>query len=545
MEGSMKAESAKPRLWVPGDWNAFFGLGTNVLLNVLVLSSLMLFVVGLPNDVVFGRILPALAIALPIGNLFYAYLAYQLAKKEGRNDVAAMPYGPSVPHYFFVTFVVMLPVLGKTKDVLKAWEAGLAWAFLIGVVVLIGAFIGPTIRRFTPRAAMLGTLAGISIAFISMSAAFEMFNAAWIALATFAIILLSWTAGVRLPFGIPGGLAAIIVGTVIGWLSYAVFGWTGLSPAAVTDSFAQFGVHLPTPGSEVLSGLSDALPLLVTAIPLGVYNFTEGLNNVESASVAGDNYNLRHILLADGIGAIVGSFLGSPFPPAVYIGHPGWKAVGGRIGYSLATGVVIAAICLFGLVGFFLAVIPRAALFPILLFIGLVIGSQAFQSTKAKYAPAIVLAIVPNIAQWAKTLVDGALGAAGTNAATVGYPALGNQGVLYAGLERLGAGAVLAGLILGAIAVFVINREYSRAIVYTLIAGLLSLVGLIHDPAGLIFANVNGAWQIRTPEPIWIGYVFAAIVIGTAAWRERALSMNTMREAVMTPPEAEPEPSMA
>ena len=540
-----QSDTYKPRLWVPGDWNAFFGLGTNVLLNVLVLSGLVLFVIKLPNDIVFGRILPALGIALPIGNLYYAYLAYRLARKEGRDDVAAMPYGPSVPHYFFVTFVIMLPVVGKTGDVLKAWEAGLAWAFFIGIVVLIGAFIGPTIRRYTPRAAMLGTLAGISIAFISMSAAFQMWNAAWIALATFAIVLLSWTAGVRLPFGIPGGLAAIVVGTILGWLSYFVFGWHGLDPKAVGDSFAQFGIHLPRPGTEVLSGLSDVAPLLATAIPLGVYNFTEGMNNVESASAAGDNYNLRAILLADGIGAVVGSFLGSPFPPAVYIGHPGWKAVGGRIGYSLATGVVIAAICLFGLVGFFLAVIPRAALFPILLFIGLVIGSQAFQSTKAKYAPAIVLAIVPNIAQWAKTLVDGALGAAGTNAATVGYPALGNQGVLYAGLERLGAGAVLAGLILGAIAVFVINREYSRAIVYTLIAGLLSLVGLIHDPAGLIFANVNGAWQIRTPEPIWIGYVFAAIVIGTAAWRERALSMNTMREAVMTPPEAEPEPSMA
>jgi len=204
----------KPKLWVPGDWNAFFGLGTNVLLNVLVLSSLMLFVVQLPADTVFGRILPALAIALPLGNLFYAYLAYQLAKKEGRDDVAAMPYGPSVPHYFFVTFVIMLPVLGKTGDVMKAWEAGLAWAFLIGVIVLIGAFIGPTIRKYTPRAAMLGTLAGISIAFISMNASFEMFNAAWIALPTFAIILLSWTAGVRLPFGIPGGLAAIIVGSV-------------------------------------------------------------------------------------------------------------------------------------------------------------------------------------------------------------------------------------------------------------------------------------------------------------------------------------------
>ncbi len=535
----------KPKLWVPGDWNAFFGLGTNVLLNVLVLSSLMLFVVQLPGDTVFGRILPALAIALPLGNLFYAFLAYRLAQKERRDDVAAMPYGPSVPHYFFVTFVIMLPVLGRTGDVLQAWQAGLAWAFLIGIIVLIGAFIGPTIRKYTPRAAMLGTLAGISVAFISMNASFEMFSAAWIALATFAIILLSWTAGVRLPFGIPGGLAAIIVGTIIGWLSYAVFGWNGLSPQAVTDSFAQVGLHLPVPGSEVLSGLTDILPLLVTAIPLGVYNFTEGMNNVESAAVAGDDYNLRHILLADGAGAVVGSFLGSPFPPAVYIGHPGWKAVGGRIGYSLATGVVISLICLLGLVGLFLAVIPRAALFPILLFIGLVIGAQAFQTSKAKYAPAIVLAIVPNIAQWAKTLVDGALGAAGTNAATVGYDALGAQGVLYAGLDRLGAGAVLAGLMLGAIAYFVIAKEYSRAIVYTLIAGVLALVGLIHDPAGLIFQVVNGSFSVRAPEPVWIGYAFAAVVIWVSAWREGHGSVAELRTALTAPPEEEPEAAMA
>src|SRR5207245_1900317 len=189
-----RTQTFKPRLWVPGDGTAFFGLGTNVLLNVLVLSGLALFVIKLPSDTVYGRILPALGIALPLGNLFYAYLAYRLARQEGRDDVAAMPYGPSVPHYFFVTFVIMLPVALKTGDPLKAWEAGIAWALFIGIIVLIGAFIGPTIRRYTPRAAMLGTLAGISIAFISMLPVFRMFEAPWIALATFAIILLSWTA---------------------------------------------------------------------------------------------------------------------------------------------------------------------------------------------------------------------------------------------------------------------------------------------------------------------------------------------------------------
>jgi AGZA family xanthine/uracil permease-like MFS transporter len=540
-----RSTTFKPRLWVPGDWNGFFGLGTNVLLNVLVLSSLALFVIGLPESTVFGRILPALAIALPLGNIFYAYLAYRLAQKEQRDDVAAMPYGPSVPHYFFVTFAIMLPVALSTGDPLKAWSAGIAWAFLIGVIVLIGAFVGPTIRRYTPRAAMLGTLAGISVAFISMNAAFQMFTAPWIALTTFAIILLAWTANVRLPFGIPGGLAAIVVGTVIGWLSYFVFGWQGMSPQAVSDSFAQFGLHLPQFGTEVLSGLTDVAPLLVTAIPLGVYNFTEGMNNVESAATAGDNYNLRHILIADGAGAVVGSFLGSPFPPAVYIGHPGWKAVGGRIGYSLATGIVIGLICLLGLVGFFLALVPGAALFPILLFIGLVIGSQAFQTSPARYAPAIVLALVPNIAQWAQTLIDNALVSAGTNAVAVGLDKLANNGVIYVGLQHLGAGGVLAGLILGAIAVFVIDRQYSRAIVYTVIGAVLALIGLIHDPQGLIFQVTNGTFGVRGPTTVWIGYALAALVILAVAWREGHATADDFREAITTPPQAESEVATA
>ncbi len=528
----------KPKLWVPGDWNAFFGLGTNVLLNVLVLSSLMLFVIKLPADtVVYGRILPALAIALPLGNIWYAYLAYRLAQREGRDTVAAMPYGPSVPHYFFVTFVIMLPVVLKTGDVMKAYEAGLAWAFFIGVVVLIGAFIGPTIRAYTPRAAMLGTLAGISIAFISMAAAFQMWSAAWIALATFSIILLSWTAGVRLPFGIPGGLAAILVGTALGWASYSLFGWTGLDPKAVGDSFKQFGFHIPVFGTEVISGLTNVAPLLATAIPLGVYNFTEGMNNVESAAAGGDSYNLRYILLADGLGAVVGSFLGSPFPPAVYIGHPGWKAVGGRIGYSLATGVVIALICLTGSVGFFLAVIPAAALFPILLFIGLVIGAQAFQTSVARHAPAIVLALVPNIAQWAQTYVDNSLAAVGKNAHDI-LPALIGNGVIYPGLETLGAGAVLAGLMLGAIAVFIIDKHYARAIVYCLLAAALAAVGLIHDPLGLIF-SFSGGFSIRAPSPVYLGYVFAAVVIWIVAMKEGGASPGDIMKAVTTPPTQE------
>jgi len=474
------AAAGQVRWWVAGDWNGFFGLFTNVVLNVIVLTGLCLGVVNLPADTVFGRILPALGIALPIGNLYYAYLAYKLAQREGRTDVTAMPYGPSVPHMFIVVFVIMLPVYLKTKDPMLAWQAGLAWAFIIGVIVLAGIFFGPWVRAHTPRAAMLGTLAGISIAFISLRPGFQMWEVPWIAFISLAIVLISWTANTRLPFGLPGGLAAVIVGIVVGWIAYFA-GWSDVVKAEqVRASFGQFGLHLPFIGTEVWRGLADVAPLLVTAIPLGIYNFTEAMNNVESASAAGDSYDLRKILAADGIGAIAGAMLGSPFPPAVYIGHPGWKAVGGRIGYSLATGVVIGLVCFLGLTALLLAVVPLVAILPILLYIGLVIGAQAFQASPQSHAPAVVLAIIPNVAAWGQLQVDSALNAAGTSAAQVGASKLAGSGLVYHGMELLGGGAVLAGLVLGALAAFIIDRRLKEAGLWAFAGAVLAFFGFIH-----------------------------------------------------------------
>jgi len=474
------AAAGEVRWWVAGDWNGFFGLFTNVVLNVIVLTGLCVGVVNLPADTVFGRILPALGIALPIGNLYYAYLAYKLAQREGRTDVTAMPYGPSVPHMFIVVFVIMLPVYLKTKDPLLAWQAGLAWAFIIGVIVLAGIFFGPWVRAHTPRAAMLGTLAGISIAFISLRPGFQMWEVPWIAFISLAIVLISWTANTRLPFGLPGGLAAVIVGIVVGWIAYFA-GWSDVVKAEqVRASFVQFGLHLPFIGTEVWRGLADVAPLLVTAIPLGIYNFTEAMNNVESASAAGDSYDLRKILAADGIGAIAGAMLGSPFPPAVYIGHPGWKAVGGRIGYSLATGVVIGLVCFLGLTALLLAVVPLVAILPILLYIGLVIGAQAFQASPQSHAPAVVLAIIPNVAAWGQLQVDSALNAAGTSAAQVGAGKLAGSGLVYHGMELLGGGAVLAGLVLGALAAFIIDRRLKEAGLWAFAGAVLAFFGFIH-----------------------------------------------------------------
>jgi AGZA family xanthine/uracil permease-like MFS transporter len=107
----------KPKLWVPGDWNAFFGFGTNILVNLLTLTGLLRFVLKMPDDIVFVRILPATGLMLCLSTLYYAWLAYRMAKKTGRTDVCALP-GISVPHMFIVT-CDQLPITLSTGDPIR------------------------------------------------------------------------------------------------------------------------------------------------------------------------------------------------------------------------------------------------------------------------------------------------------------------------------------------------------------------------------------------------------------------------------------------
>jgi AGZA family xanthine/uracil permease-like MFS transporter len=175
--------------------------------------------------------------------------------------------------------------------------------------------------------------------------------------------------------------------------------------------------------------------------------------------------------------------MGNPFINAVYIGHPGWKAMGGRIGYSAATGLLMLALTWLGIIALMLAVIPVVAILPILLYIGMLIGAQAFQETPKRHAPAIVLALVPQIAAWGKVQIDGALGAAGTSAAAVGLDKLAQVGVLYHGLEVLGGGAILAGIVLGSIAVCIIDRMLEKAALFAVAGAALTFFGFTHGEA--------------------------------------------------------------
>ncbi|WP_316231330.1 regulator [Bradyrhizobium sp. SZCCHNR1051] len=529
MSGSGTASAVKadfkPVLWTPGDWNAFFGFGTNILVNMLVLTGLLRFVLKMPDSLVFGRILPALGLMMCLSTFYYAFLAYRLAQRTGRSDVCALPSGVSVPHMFIVTFVIMLPITLKTGDPLKGWSAGLVWVFFQSFILMIGGFIAPYIRKITPRAALLGTLAGVSVTFISMRPALEMYMTPQIGLVCFAIILVSWFGGVKYPKGLPAGLVAIAVGMVIAWGSNLFgLGLGGLSVKGVGDAFASFGFSVPLPAfGTVFSGFEYLGIILVTAIPFGIYDLVEAMDNVESAEAAGDEYPTTRVLTADGIVSLIGCMMGNPFINAVYIGHPGWKAMGGRIGYSAATGLMVIVLSWLGIISVLLALVPVVAISPILLYIGMLIGAQAFQTTPVKHAPAIVLAFTPHLAAWAKLQIDTMLASTVTAAQTVGglaadkvdavktaaIAALPQQGVLYHGLEVMGGGSILAGLVLGAIGVFVIERDFTKAAAFALAGAVMTYFGFMHGEAVGIGGGLGVTPAVALAYVVVAGGLFA------------------------------------
>jgi AGZA family xanthine/uracil permease-like MFS transporter len=504
----MNSES-QPRLWVRGDLNGFFGLFTNSLANTLTTIFLVSVVLGFPKDLVFGRIVPGLVLSLAFGNIYFAWQAWRLGKKEGRGTVTAVPYGLSVPHYFIVVFGIMLPLYRSTNDANLAWSVGVAWCFVHAVVAAIGAFVGPTLRKVTPRAAMLGTLAGVAITFIAMGPAFQVWQVAWLGMISLGLIFIGWLANVEFPFKIPAGLLAVIVGVILGWAT----GYMKVGP--LQEAAAGLGVYIPLPQLQpLLKGLPMIAPYLVSAIPLAIYLFLESLNNVESAFAGGDDYNTTETMLAAAGGTLIASLFGSPFPTLVYIGHPGWKSVGARVGYSWGTGVAMLLLGVLGLLNLLLNIIPIVSILPILIYIGMVITSQSFNATPARHAPAVAIAIIPWLASWAQNQIDNALGAAGTSAAEVGYAALAGAGVTYQGMAVLGAGAILVGMILAAIVAYIIDKNYRAAIGYAIFGAACSWFGVIHSSQFQLLPKASASTFSLAFGPT-IGYLaIAGICLG-------------------------------
>ena len=336
----------KARWFVRGDLDGFFGLALDNLIQLLVIVALCRSLLGFPDDLLYGQVLPATGISLIVGNLFYAWQAMRLARRENRDDVCALPYGVNTVSLFVFVFLVMLPVklgaqetMGPEAASRLAWQAGIVACFGSGLIEFFGAFVVGALRTRVPRAALLSTLAGIALTFISLDFLFRTYASPVVGLATFGVVCLVYFGRFRFRGGVPGGLVAVALGTALCWITGVASG----SPPA--DAVA---LRLPIPATASLFDSLELLkPYFSVIFAMGLFNVFGSLQNLDSAEAAGDRYATRPSLAANGVGTIVAAFFGSCFPTTIYIGHPGWKALGARIGYSWLNGVFMTAVWLF------------------------------------------------------------------------------------------------------------------------------------------------------------------------------------------------------
>lgn len=499
-----------PPWFVRKDLDGFFGLMIDNLIQLILIASLCRELIHLPDSFIFGRILPGAAISILVGNLFYAWQARQLARATGREDVTALPYGINTVSLFAFVFFIMAPIYQETKDPIWAWKVGLVACFLNGVIEIIGAFIAESVRRVTPRAALLSALAGIAITFISMDFTFKIFAQPLVAMLPMALIFVAYFSHQKLPLGLPGGMVAVAVGTLLGWLLGRMNGTTPVYHLALS---------LPTfAGGSLWEALSDPafLNYFSVIFPMGIFNVVGSLQNIESAEAAGDRYRTFPSLMANGLGSVVAAFFGSVFPTTIYIGHPGWKRLGARSGYSALNGLFISFLCLTGTIQAVLGLIPLEAGIGILLYIGIIIVAQSFQETPREHAPAVALGIVPALAAWGLLLVETGVRAAGKSLFDIGLTPFA-QSLAVHGMIALERGFIFSSMILAAIGVALIEREFIKAALWSLAAALFSAVGIIHAYE-LTPGGITSRFGVLAAPEFFLTYILLALLFFAVAW---------------------------
>ena len=248
---------------------------------------------------------------------------------------------------------------------------------------------------------------------------------------------------------------------------------------------------------------------------MGLFNILGSLQNIESAEAAGDAYPTRPSLLVNGLGSFAAALFGSCFPTTIYIGHPGWKALGARAGYSILNGAFVTAVCLSGTLAWIAWVVPVEAGMAIVMWIGIVIASQTFQSTPREHAPAVVIGMLPGIGAWGASMAKNGLHAAGAEFGPSLVPAFQRSDTWIQGAFALEQGFLFTSMLLSAATVAVIERRFRAASVWCALAAALSAIGLMH---GFRWTPTDTVLSLQPAWPWAIGYATMAALFFVAPW---------------------------
>lgn len=464
-----------------GDVNAFFGLMLDNVAGLVLTVTMLSGIFGFPIDFAIRYMVPGTAIGVLVGDLLYFGLAFMLARKEKRNDVTAMPLGLDTPSTIGMVLFVLGPSflagkemgLDETEAAMRTWHIGICSIFISGIVKAILAFFSNSIRNLVPRAGLLGSLAAIALVLIAFSQLPKIAIDPIVGFASLVIVLATLVARGELPFKIPGALGAVVVGCVLWYIM------RGIDYVADTE-IARVTAHgeviwfprewLTVFSFEWFSSLTDSLQYLPYIIPFAIGTIIGGIDCTESAASAGDSYRTNTIIGIEAFATAVAALCGGVIQTTPYIGHPAYKAMGGRAAYTLATALFVGGAGVIGYFSLLFNLLPEAAVLPILIFIGIEITAQSFHATPRRHYTAIALACMPALAKLVMISVGPYLDAEQLNSESV------------ISLRILAGGFIITSLVWASAMANIVDRKFRTAGVYFAVAGIMVLFGVMHSP---------------------------------------------------------------
>jgi AGZA family xanthine/uracil permease-like MFS transporter len=337
------------------------------------------------------------------------------------------------------------------------------------------------------------------------------------------LVLYALVAKGTVPGGLPGVLFAVIVGTVV---HYALGHWglTGTAAAAPAPAMPMLSPAFPRFDAGILRGFAGVTEILPLIIPFALLTVIGGVNNTESARVAGDGYDVRSVLLAEAAATLIAGLAGGVAQTTPYIGHPAYKQMGARAGYTWLTGIFIGVGGMLGLVSNLIELIPLAVLAPVLVFLSLNITVQAFSAVPLRHAPAVAISFFPSIAR----LLSIELGdpkfvaperfAQLLSAPEQGLPAL-------AVIVALGNGFIITATLWAAFVVEMTERRLRAAAAYLAAGGVLCCFGIIHsvraDGSAYVFWRLEGTARVVASQFCTAYFVLAGALLVLSLQRRR------------------------
>jgi AGZA family xanthine/uracil permease-like MFS transporter len=531
-----------------GDINGVFGLSID---NAAALGWLYILLAAPGFHVdrfsapfVLTWLIPGTVAGVLVGGLLYALMAAWLMRRTGRWDVTAMPVGLDTPTIFAMSQFVLLPAL--TEGWARFGDRGLGeldrhhlasvFAWQVGAVVLVcmGVFktvlapLGNLVRRWVPRAALLGSLAAVALAVIAfLPVARHIAPAPVVGLPVLAVILVTLLARRGAQDAVPGAVLALAVGLVIVLVSVFLGDWRGWSFAPLAEGNLLTPGPVPPLPAEAWTAdwwrpvWWSAVQKLPMALPFALFTLVGGVQCAESSAAAGDEYDTRGVLLVQGVASTVAGLLGGVVQTTPYFGHPAYKQMGAGWAYAVVGTLALALAGYFGWFAHFFEWVPGSVLFPVIVYIGLRTIAHSFEASPPRDYAALALAAVPVLAYVVVISADEVFRGRTPNPEGV---------VLLHALRCLGNGFILTSLFWAVAVTAILDGRPGRGAGVLLLAAACSLVGLIHSPlSGAPLAWPQEVWQrlagssnldLRYQSPFhWaVGYALAAAVLLVGSW---------------------------